>query len=193
MNVEFRRTDLRRYAVVIRRDGPPPLEMNPAPGYDVDMPHDLLHFVVESELGLRRGIFGQVAAGGDAGTFQDRTARSRNRREAARARRRIAKRGAKLSSHGRDEAALSERATYICFHEWLARSSDGRQRRRAATMAAEAGQVRATQTQSDRQVLSEESIERICARLDELSARGRSLGIGESLVVAWPHDAVRVA
>lgn len=38
------------------------VEMNRAPGYDPLMPHDLLHLIVESELGLTRGIFGQLAS-----------------------------------------------------------------------------------------------------------------------------------
>ena len=69
MNIQFRRTGERRYAITIYRNNLPPVEMNPAPGYDPIMPHDLLHLVVESELGLTRGIFGQIAEGGHAGTF----------------------------------------------------------------------------------------------------------------------------
>lgn len=69
MAVDFQRTGARRYAVIVRRDDAPPAAMNPAPGYDEFMPHDLLHFVVERELGLTQGIFGQVAAGGSARTF----------------------------------------------------------------------------------------------------------------------------
>ena len=44
--------------------------MEPAPGYDPLLPHDLAHFVVENELGIRGGVFGQIAAGGTAGTFR---------------------------------------------------------------------------------------------------------------------------
>lgn len=69
MEVEFRRTGERRYAVTIFRKSYAHIEMNPAPGYDPIMPHDLLHLAVESEIGLRCGIFGQIAAGGNAGTF----------------------------------------------------------------------------------------------------------------------------
>jgi hypothetical protein len=77
VKVEFRRTAARRYAVSVHRDGPAPIVMAPAPGYDPLMPHDLLHLIVEGELGLARGIFGQLAAGGHAGRFALRRLRDR--------------------------------------------------------------------------------------------------------------------
>jgi hypothetical protein len=39
------------------------------PGYDDDLPHDVLHFVAEAEYGLDGGIFGDLAAGGHAKLF----------------------------------------------------------------------------------------------------------------------------
>ena len=62
----FRRTGQRRYAVEARRTSFPDVEMNPAPGYDQCIPHDMMHLVVEAKLGLTRAVFGQLAAGGDA-------------------------------------------------------------------------------------------------------------------------------
>jgi hypothetical protein len=56
MQVEFQKTGERRYAVIIKREDLPDMKMNPAPGFDPLMPHDLLHFLVEEELGLRRGF-----------------------------------------------------------------------------------------------------------------------------------------
>jgi hypothetical protein len=179
MEVQFRRTGERRYAITIYRKNLAPVEMNPAPGYDPLMPHDLLHLVVESELGLRRGIFGQIAEGGHAGTFHHIPAEAENRREAARRRRRAAKRGDKLLREGREEAELSERATYLCLYEWLARSTDPTRRKRAVQMAPK------PQSTVDSRI-SEELLVRICARLDELSARWASLAIGQSLAVDWP-------
>ncbi len=70
MQVVFRRTGPRRYAIDAHRGSYPDVGMDPAPGYDPLMPHDLLHLVVEAELGLTHGVFGQLAAGGDASTFQ---------------------------------------------------------------------------------------------------------------------------
>jgi hypothetical protein len=58
MIVVFRRTGERRYAVLAQRPGFPDLEMNPAPGFDRLIPHDMMHLVVEAQLGLSRAIFG---------------------------------------------------------------------------------------------------------------------------------------
>src|SRR5689334_18462280 len=69
MEVRFERTGQRRYAVAVLRDEHGDLRMDPAPGYSDLIPHDLVHLVVEEEFGLRKGIFGQLAAGGNAGTF----------------------------------------------------------------------------------------------------------------------------
>src|SRR6188474_248041 len=102
MQVEFHKTGERRYAVKIRRENLPDVEMNPAPGFDPLMPHDLLHFLVEQELGLRQAIFGHVAAGG--GTFRMRPSESKNDRQDARERRKLKQKGEKmLKKEGLDE------------------------------------------------------------------------------------------
>ena len=64
MKVHFIRSGERRYSMRIEREGLPVLVMDPAPGFDPDLPHDMVHFVVEAALGLRTGVFGQIAAGG---------------------------------------------------------------------------------------------------------------------------------
>ena len=69
MQVRFERTARRRYAVTVLRTRHGNLRLDPAPGYSDLIPHDLVHLVVEDEFGLRQGIFGQLAAGGNAGTF----------------------------------------------------------------------------------------------------------------------------
>ncbi len=72
MQVVFERVDARRYLIGIVRDGRydvgADVPVRPAPG-PADVPHDLVHFAVEEQLGLRLGIYGQVAAGGDVGGF----------------------------------------------------------------------------------------------------------------------------
>jgi hypothetical protein len=176
MKVEFRRTRVRGYAVTIYREGFPRVEMDPAPGYDPIMPHDLLHLVVESELGLRLGIFGQLASGGNAGTFHPVPAQGGRPRAAGRLRRRASRRGEKLLRQGRHQAAESERATYICWYEWLARSADPGRRGRAAQMAES---VRGLQP------LTEDVLARVCCQLDDLSAQWANLEVGESLTVPW--------
>lgn len=186
MEIQFRRTGERRYAITIFRKDHSPLEMNPAPGYDPIMPHDLLHLVVESELGLSRGIFGQIAAGGNAGTFHPVAANNEKQREAARLRKRVAKRGEKLLREGRDEAALSERATYLCLYEWLSRSAAPERKKLAMQMSSQAKQTLTIRSVAEGLVLTENLLIRICNRLEDLSKRWASLKIGESLTVTWP-------
>src|SRR6185503_5634367 len=108
MTLIFRRTDQRRYAVEVQRPGLPDLEMNPAPGYDPLMPHDMMHLIVESQLGLMHGIFGQLASGGTAGTFRLSVDYDQSSREIARARKRVTARGKKLLRNGRNECSQSE-------------------------------------------------------------------------------------
>ena len=168
MEVEFRRTGDRQYAVAIKLLGRPTLEMNPAPGFDARMPHDLIHFVVERELGIRHGIFGQLAAGGTAGTFHANADGGVPRREAARQRRALAKRGEKLLLQGSADSAKSERAADVCRRAWVARTASGEF------------------TVTDEMPYSAVEIARVCEALDELSAAWANLAIGQALTLYWP-------
>src|SRR5262245_18087788 len=105
------------------------------------MPHDLSHLIVELELGVAHGIFGQLQAGGHAATFHLTSNVTADHRTAARDRRRRDKSGEKLLREGRDDSALSERATYICLRAWLARSDDPALKARARGMSGEAAHV----------------------------------------------------
>jgi hypothetical protein len=132
------------------------------------MPHDLMHLVVERELGLRHGIFGQLAAGGTAGTFHVVVGAPLPGREAARQRRAVAKRGARLLRQGRADSAMSEHAADVCRRAWLARGAGG--------------DVAATGAMP----CSAEQLARICDVLDELSAVWARLGVGQALILDWP-------
>jgi hypothetical protein len=85
VKVSFIKSGAHQYGVTVERAAATNLQMHPAPGYDDWLPHDMVHFVVEREAGLRDGIFGQLAAGGDAHTFvpaeQQRTRRWARRTE----------------------------------------------------------------------------------------------------------------
>ena len=186
MLVVFRRSGERRYSVEAQRPGLPDVMMHPAPGYDPLMPHDLMHMVVEAQLGLARGIYGQLAAGGTAGTFHLSTTSSEGSRETARASRRVTTRGQKLLKTGRDDCVQSERATYICWQEWLSRSSSADKRKLSASMAQQAKEVRETAPATERHALNPKKLDEICKHLDELSSRWSHLKVGESMAVRWP-------
>jgi len=160
--------------------------MDPAPGYNPLVPHDLLHLVVEARLGLTRGIFGQLAAGGDAGTFHLTSSRNNSTKEFARERKRLRERGEKLLREGRAESAQSERATYICWQRWLARSTSEAGRSVPAKMNQQAAEVRDQTLSGESDGLSESKIEEICACLDKLSSCWSKLKTGESMSVSWP-------
>lgn len=109
MKVTFTRTAERRYKVAVEGPGLNSSEMEPAPGYDARLPHDMAHFVVENTLGLSGGIFGQLAAGGDARTFH--AADNQVRRKTAR-------RGKRIAAANRNDAMLSEAVVAIACNAW---------------------------------------------------------------------------
>jgi hypothetical protein len=69
MIVHFQKAGPRHYGVLVERESGPPVFVQPAPGFDGFLPHDLLHFVAEAAWGIDGGVFGQLAAGGDPGLF----------------------------------------------------------------------------------------------------------------------------
>ena len=193
MIIVFRRSGQRRYAVEAQRVGFPNLVMNPAPGYDPLIPHDMMHMVVEAQLGLTRGVFGQLAAGGDAGTFHLSSKGDESSREVVRVGNRVRARGRKLLKEGRDDSASSERATYICWHEWLARSQSSDRKRVSQAMAQQAKQVRGTADTKELRALDESKMDQICKHLDHLSSHWSSLEVGQSMAVRWPDLAIITA
>lgn len=185
MKIAFRRTGERRYGIAVQREGFPDVEMNPALGYDAELPHDLIHFVVESELGLPLGVYGQLENGGHAGTFRRYQESLGDVREARRRRRRDEKRGARLMKEGHDDAVLSENAAVICEHEWLMRSDHPDRRREARAMAPYVAKVRGELSREELDLLSDEVVDSICERFEKLSRKWRELGVGDALTVSW--------
>jgi hypothetical protein len=190
MVVVFRRVRERGYAVEARRSEFPDLEMNPAPGYDQFIPHDLMHMVVEAQLGLNRAVFGQLAAGGDAGTFHPIFTQHQTSREIARVRNRVKDRGRKLLREGRDDCARSERATFICWQHWLATSQWGGRKVIGRVMAQQAKHLRDGGTEKESRALNQSKLAEICKHLDTLSSCWSKLEVGQSLAVRWPDLAV---
>jgi len=109
MKVTFTRTAERRYRVSVDGVGIEPSYMEPAPGYDPELPHDLAHFIVERELGIKGGIFGQLASGGRAGTFRYDSVRNPSK---------TARRNKNILSANRDDALFSEHAVHISCSKW---------------------------------------------------------------------------
>lgn len=190
MILVFQRTGERSYAVEAQRLGRRVVVMNPAPGYDRLIPHDMMHLVVEAQLGLNRGVFGQLAAGGDAGTFHVPMHSGDDSRKLARLRKRQRGKGQKMLREGRGDCERSERATYICWHEWLARSSSSERVKLAQTMENQAKQVKGVALDAELSMLTEKKLDEICSHLDNLSSHWSSLEVGQSIAVRWPDLAI---
>ncbi len=172
MLVSFQRTGVRRYAVSVTIPGQPVRALDPAPGYDDDIPHDLVHYVVEAELGLTNGVYGRAARG--AGTFIASAEGDLTPRERSRAQRKQRRREQSLGtedSRGAGEMAASERLAGLCDVAW--RRKHGQR----------ADPLRTAPVPTPRDAAA---IERVVARLDALSARWRALPQGEALVFEWP-------
>jgi hypothetical protein len=174
MVLVFHRTGQKRYAVEALRSGFPDVKMDPAPGYDRLMPHDMMHMVVEAQLGLTRGIFGQLAAGGTAGTFHIPIKADQSSRDLTRARKRAAARGKRLMKDGRDDCLKSERAAHICWQEWVARFSSRERSKTRETASA----------------INESKLDEICKHLDQLSSHWLAVDVGECVAVSWPDLAI---
>jgi len=172
MNVRFRRTGVRRYAVVVTLPGEPPRAMDPAPGYDDDIPHDLVHYVVEAELGLVNGVYGRAARG--AGTFVTTAERDVSPRERARRQRKQQKReralGAEDARHAAD-MAQSERLAGLSDVAW-------RQKQGQHPDPVRSAPVPRTADAAD--------VERVVSHLDSIAPLWRALPVGGELVFEWP-------
>lgn len=108
MKVTFTKTDKRRYCVSVEGTKIDSLSMTPAPGYDDRLPHDVAHFIVENELGILGGVFGQLAAGGTANTF---FGDAKNLKKAR-------KRGSEIAKANKKDALFSEHAIYAAQSRW---------------------------------------------------------------------------
>jgi hypothetical protein len=175
MHVAFKRTGTRRYAVIVAVPGQPPRALDPAPGYDDDIPHDLVHYVVEAELGFTNGVYGRAARG--AGTFISMAEHDLTPRERSRARRKQQRRERGLGAEderGAGEMAASERLAGLCDIAWRRRHGQRPDPLRSALVPSRA---------------DEASIERVVARLDALAPLWRDVAPGEALVFEWPHVA----
>ena len=172
MRVIFRRTGERRYAVIVAVPGATPQTMNPAPGFDPHIPHDLVHYVVEAELGLNAGVFGRAARGG--GTFYG-TATTVRAREQARLRRKQSRRELALRrDHSNEEQlATSERLAALCDVAWRRRQGQ----RPDLAFWQPAPHISAAEVAL---------IERVSSRLDELGPVWNRLPVGGELEFIWP-------
>lgn len=162
MRVTFTKRAGRRYLVAIEREHGPPLQPRHGPGFDEQLPHDIAHYVAEEQLGLRLGVFGQLAAGG-SGLFAPAPA---DRRAAHRAADR------RIAAAGREDMRRSEAAAGWGVAQW---------RRRTGASGQPPGARPAE--------LSDAAADRLLARLDEVARAWTALPPNGSLSFTWPAAA----
>jgi hypothetical protein len=155
MKVTFTRTGDRRYSVSVEGPDIDPLIMDPAPGFDPKMPHDMAHFIVENELGIMGGLFGQLAAGGHAGTFRPVDGGKKAGRKE--------RKGDRLIAASKVDAELSERLVYWAWQIWTGHPD------KAAPVKG----------------YTEKDMRHVCNRFEEISAQWESLRVGGSLTLEW--------
>jgi hypothetical protein len=146
--------------------------MDPAPGYDDDIPHDIVHYVVEAELGLSNGVYGRAARG--AGTFITTAEQDVNPRERARQQRKQRRRERALGAADDARAAdmaQSERIAGLCDVAWRRKHGQRPDPSRSAPVA---------------RTEDAAAVERVVSRLDALAPLWRALAIGDELVFEWP-------
>jgi hypothetical protein len=174
MEVVFERTGERRYAVVVAVPGEGVFSLSPAPGYDDHIPHDLVHYVVEAELGLTSGVFGRAAKGG--GSFIARSERDAGPRERARKRRQRQRRESSLRRSDDPEVgdmAVSERLAAACDLAFRRRHGQRPDPTRPAPPATASAEDAAR-------------IDRVVARLGQLAPVWNALPVGGRMVFSWP-------
>lgn len=185
MQIEFHKVAQRRYAVKILRENEDPLEMNPAPGFDDLMPHDLCHLIVEQVCKIENAIFGQIAQNGTAGTFRNSPNESSNSKNDSRQRRKAAQKGKKMVKGHLEDYQKSERATYICWQNWLENSSDEKLRKQAEEMKEGAKSIFNQMSAEEKSTYTNENLAKVREQMTELSNQWQNLKIGEFMTVDW--------
>jgi len=146
----------------VARERGPVLAPRNGPGYDDYLPHDAVHFLVEAEAGLARGVFGQIAAGRNNIFWPADPAQRRRQARREKMKKPTACEYADTSS--------SERLASLCQPLWELRAGHRSQLPEWLTVDAPPSPL----------------VERILSRLDEFAGRWRSLPPGGSITLTWP-------
>ena len=89
-----------------------------------------------------------------------------------------------MSGHVED-CARSERATYVCWHDWLSHSQEQPLRAKALTMTATAKSILEGMSREERAMFTPEKLREIRSDFSALSARWSALQIGSGFTEPW--------
>lgn len=169
MQITFvRSSEWRCYSVAERDDG---VSLRvPGYGHINPLPHDLTHYMIERELGLRQGFWGSVAAGA---IFPGMAVLAGRQPPHA------AERGQRIIKENGAEVGRSELLAGA-FSEIVAQNLDRHPAVAIARLADAQGVLGRRALPIDAAAVA-----RVCAALREGVARWQQAGVGGSLAVAW--------
>jgi hypothetical protein len=171
MEVTFTKARGRRYFITIVRERGPALEPRQGPGYHDYLPHDAVHFFVESEAALLGAVFGRIADGrSNMFTSADPAQRRRHARHEARRRPTVAQHA---------DMAQSESLASLCLPLWELRSGHR-------------SQLPAWVARVPQPAFESSLVEGILTRLDEFAGRWHALPTGGAITLRW-EPAARTA
>ena len=170
MEITFTKAARRKYQVLVRRDDGVVLEV---PSFDrpARLPHDIAHYVVESELCLGCGFWGLLAAGALYPGVS--VVLGRSRPHAAERSRAVLK---KAGQHPTEAEVL------VAIMLGIAEEGIDEDRSAVSSRLNGAWQPRRPQ----RGPINHGDVERVCQRLREVESQWEALPVGESLTVRWP-------
>jgi hypothetical protein len=163
VRVSFTRLTGNRYAVDVMRTSGPPARLRVSPRHRAPLPASLAHFIVEREFGLRLGMYGQLAAGGDAGSFWSAPADRDSR---------LAHLSHRLEITGRGDLGRSVALVALCTATWELEC--GRRETPGPWPLLDATEV------------PTRSVAAAVRIFGETETRWSALGTGEGIVLAWP-------
>ena len=176
MQINFHRLDQEHYRSVIERDDGVRF-LVAGVGLKGRLPHDLVHFVVESELGLQGGFWGSVA---DGAVFSSMTWLYGRRRPHA------TERGDAVIKANGVAAGAAELIAAI-FAEALEEGLKGDELR----LAGEILRRWTRRSAGGGTSISRDASVRVCARLREMAERWENTPVGGALSVAWDIPVAR--
>jgi hypothetical protein len=170
MEITFTRLDERFVETTVTREDGAVLATR-SPGGGDRLPHDLIHYVVESELGLDDGLWGRIASGVTYKNF--RMVESAKTKQRVRRRTRKTKREALLEA---------EVLVWILHDIW-----NGTAEREWGSIRTFLDSIWSPRTRSRADELEPETIQRVCEALDRTEAEWKGVARGGELRVTWPR------
>lgn len=161
MRIVFTKGPGTSYNIAVHRENGATLAPRNGSGGHPYLPHDLVHFLVEAEAGIKFGVYGRLAAG-DNGLFWPADPAER-----AKAARRKPRR-AKPSPQAKADMDRSEELAGISVPVWEVRHGHARELSAYVT-ARKIPPV----------------VDQIVSRFDDYAARWHALPVGDSLTLTW--------